>query len=140
MNRTIASLSVSCAVLALACAAAPTPSPASAPAASPAAALLDGTSFEVTLAFSGEAPLKDTLTFDRGHFESSACTGLGFPKWTQYRAERTGDAVAFEVEAHNPKGPVVEWSGTVQGAVASGKAKRTIDGKTDVGSFQGSAR
>jgi hypothetical protein len=137
MNRTIPTLA-SILFVSLAACAGEAP-PASAPTAQ-ATAPLDGTSYEVSLEFSGEAPVKDVLTFDRGKFESSACTSLGFPKWTDYRAERTGSAVAFHVETHNPKGPVVEWDGTVEANVASGKAKRTIDGKTDLGTFRGAAR
>ena len=48
--------------------------------------------------------------------------------------------IAFTVETHNPKGPVVEWTGSVEGGVASGKARRTIDGKVAVGTFSGSTK
>jgi hypothetical protein len=116
------------------------PAMSATPGATPAQATLDGTSYDVTLEFPGETPMKDVLRFDRGGFESTACTALGFPKWTQYQAARDGDAISFKVETHNPKGPVVEWAGSVEGAVAQGKAKRTIDGKTDVGTFRGASR
>jgi hypothetical protein len=141
MNRIVNTVTFASSLLfAVACGAAS--APAAAPSASPAAPSLDGTSYEVTLAFPGEPPLKDVLTFQSGAFESSACTSLGFPKWTDYRAQRSGDGsgIAFHVETHNPKGPSVEWEGTVQGGAASGKAKRTIDGNTALGTFQGVAR
>ena len=137
MNRSIHAIALS-SLLALACGGASS-SPA-APTGAAAAPALDGTSYEVTLEFPGEAPLKDVLSFDSGRFESSACTALGFPKWTEYRVERAGGGVAFHVETHNPGGPSVEWDGTVSGAVASGKAKRTIDGRTVLGTFHGSTR
>jgi hypothetical protein len=140
MNKTIALLSFASCLVAAACGGASPPAATSAAAPASQSTSLDGTSYEVSLEFAGEAPVKDVLSFDRGNFESSACTGLGFPKWTQYRCDREGDAIGFHVETRNPKGPTVEWSGTVQGGTASGKAKRTIDGKTDVGTFQGSAR
>jgi hypothetical protein len=138
MNRFIHAAAFSSCLAVAACGAA-SPSP-SVPPSAPAAASLDGKSYEVNLQFPGEAPIKDVLSFDSGKFESSACTSLGFPKWTDYRAEPNGGAIAFHVETHNPKGPSVEWDGTVAGASAAGKAKRTIEGKTDLGTFAGSAR
>jgi hypothetical protein len=138
MNRTIYALVLASLSPLIACAG-ESPAPATPPMAQ-AKAPLDGTSYEVSLQFAGEAPVKDTLTFDSGRFESSACTSLGFPKWTEYQAERAGSAIAFHVETHNPKGPVVLWDGMVEGGAASGKAKRTIDGKTDLGTFRGPAR
>jgi hypothetical protein len=116
------------------------PPPATPAAASQTRAPLDGTSYEVSLEYPGEAPVKDVLTFDSGRFESSACTSFGFPKWTDYRAEKTGAAIAFHVETHHPKGTVVEWEGTIEGGTASGKTKRTMDGKSDTGTFRGPAR
>jgi hypothetical protein len=117
------------------------PAAATAPGASAATPTsLDGTSVAVDLIFEGEAPVKDVLSFDKGQFESSACTSLGFPKWTPYRAERSGSGIAFTVETHSPKGPVVEWTGSVEAGAASGKARRTIDGKVVVGTFSGSTK
>ncbi len=138
MNRTICALLFALVSPLIACAS-ESPVPAMPPTAQ-AKAPLDGTSYEVSLEFAGEAAIKDTLTFDSGKFESSACTSIGFPKWTDYQAQRAGGAIAFHVETRNPKGPVVLWDGTVEGGAASGKAKRTIDGKTDLGTFHGAAR
>jgi hypothetical protein len=138
MNRTIVSLVLSISALALACGSA-APAPAAAPTAvSPAS--LDGKAYGVTLSFDGEAPISDVLSFDKGRFESSACTSLGFPKWTDYQSQCDGSAVSFHVETHNPKGPTIEWDGTVSGSTASGKAKRTIDGKVAMGTFRGDQR
>jgi hypothetical protein len=136
MNRFHVSIATCASFLVLACGAA-TPAPPAAPDSPPS---LDGSSYEVTLEFPGESPLGDVLTFDSGRFESTACTALGFPKWTDYRASRDAKGVAFHVETHNPKGPTVEWDGTVDGRAASGKAKRTIDGKVALGTFHGVAR
>src|SRR5580700_10721297 len=51
------------------CGASATPTPeGTTPSSARASAVLDGTSYEVTLAFPGEAPLKDTLDFEGGRF------------------------------------------------------------------------
>jgi hypothetical protein len=139
MIRTIASLAV-VSSLVLGCGgAAPTAASPSAAGAS-APTTLDGTSYTVDLVYEGEAPIKDVLTFDRGNFESSACTSHGFPKWTPYTAERSGSGIAFQVETHNPSGPVIQWTGSIDGSAASGKMRRTIDGKVATGTFSGSVK
>jgi hypothetical protein len=111
-----------------------------APSSGRASAVLDGTSYEVTLAFPGEAPLKDTLDFQGGRFESTACTAVGFPKWTEYRSTSDGRAIAFEVATHHPEGSTMQWAGTIASGAAEGTAKRTMQGTVATGTFRGFAR
>jgi hypothetical protein len=122
------------------CGASATPAPERATPSSGRAAVLDGTSYEVTLAFPGEAPLKDTLEFRGGRFESTACTAVGFPEWTEYRSTSDGRAIAFEVAARHPAGSTMQWSGTVASGAAEGTAKRTMQGTVATGTFRGFAR
>jgi hypothetical protein len=110
------------------------------PSSARASAVLDGTSYEVTLAFPGEAPLKDTLDFQGGRFESTACTAVGFPKWTEYRSTSDGRAIAFEVATHHPEGSTMQWAGTIASGAAEGTAKRTMQGTVATGTFRGFAR
>jgi hypothetical protein len=104
------------------------------------AAPLDGAAYDVTLEFPGEAPQKDTLSFTSGSFESSACTSLGFPRWTAYQARNDGGSVAFDVRTLHPEGTTVEWHGTVRGDGIEGTANRTMKGKTAAGTFRGISR
>jgi hypothetical protein len=108
-------------------------------AATPGAATLDGAAYDVMLEYPGETPLKDTLSFTSGRFESSACTSHGFPKWTDYQARTEAGSVAFDVTTHHPEGTTVEWHGTVHGDAIEGTANRTMKGKTEAGTFRGSA-
>jgi hypothetical protein len=143
MNRTITSTVSSLVLglsLALAGCAGAAPN-AAAPNAVPASAsVLDGSTYDVVLDMPGEDPIKDTLTFNAGRFESSVCTGFGFPKWSEYRAQRDADAIAFALVTHHPDGGSVEWNGSVKGSSVTGTAKRTMNGKTVSGSFKGNAR
>ena len=122
------------------CGASATPAPEGVTPSSGQATVLDGTSYEVTLAFPGEAPLKDTLDFEGGRFESTACTAVGFPKWTEYRSTSAGKAIAFEVATHHPEGSTMQWAGTVASGAAEGTAKRTMQGTVATGTFRGVAR
>lgn len=101
---------------------------------------LDGKSFEVVLAFPGEADVKDTLAFANGKFESTACTPLGFPQHTAYDARRTGDALEFHVVARHPSGTIMDWKGTVKGGSVEGTATRTMNGQTVTAPFKGAAK
>jgi hypothetical protein len=121
--------------------AAPANSPAVSPeptAAGPEATALDGRSFEVMLEIPDAAPVKDTLRFTGGRFESTACTALGFPQWSTYAARANGDAIAFHVTAKHPSGTTMDWNGIVNGGVVEGTAYRTMNGKTDILKFKGS--
>jgi hypothetical protein len=118
-------------------AAAPTTPPTAV--ASSGAPALDGAAYDVMLEFPGEAPVKDTLSFTSGRFESSACTTLGFPRWTDYRSRTDSGNVAFDVTTHHPEGTSVEWHGTVRGDVIEGTANRSLKGKTSAGTFRGNA-
>jgi hypothetical protein len=101
---------------------------------------LDGTAYEVTLAFPGEAPVKDTLRFQAGHFESTACTAVGFPEWSDYRAQIDAGAIAFAVLARNPDGTTMDWKGTVSGDAVEGTATRTLAGQASTASVHGTRR
>jgi hypothetical protein len=101
---------------------------------------LDGTSYEVTLAVAGEQPRKDTLVFNGGKFESTACTGFGFPQWTEYTASGDPGAIAFHVVTHHPSGASIDWNGTVHRDSIEGRGERTMNGKTDLETFTGSLR
>jgi hypothetical protein len=113
------------------------PSPA-AGAAGAAAAALDGRSYDVTLETPEAPALKDTLRFANGKFESTACTTLGFPEWSDYLVRTDADAIAFHVLAKHPSGTTMDWSGSVKGDAVDGTATRTMNGKTDVLKFKGS--
>jgi hypothetical protein len=107
--------------------------------ATPGATSLDGATYDVTLEYPGEAPLKDTLNFTSGRFESTACTSHGFPKWTDYASRTDSGSVAFDVTTHHPEGTTVEWHGTVRGDAIEGTANRTMKGKTEAATFHGTA-
>jgi hypothetical protein len=125
-------------VLLAGCAGGATPQPSS-PAAAPNIAL-DGRSFEVTLDIPDATAVTDTLRFVGGKFESTACTALGFPEWSDYEARPAGDAVAFHVLATHPSGTTMDWNGNVRGDAVDGTANRTVNGKTDVLRFKSSRR
>jgi hypothetical protein len=129
-TRTIASIAALSLSLA-ACGAGAASEPPAAVASSNAPAL-DGAAYDVTLEYPGEAPMKDTLNFASGRFESTACTSHGFPKWTDYQSRTDGGNIAFDVTTHHPEGTTVEWHGTVHGGVIEGTANRSMKGKTDV--------
>ncbi len=114
-------------------------SPGAASAATGAQAL-DGTSYEVSLNCSGQAPEKDTLNFVGGQFESTVCTAKGFPQWTAYTAQTSGDATSFHTVTHHPSGTTVEWNGTRNGDSISGTVVIAMNGETRPGTFQGVAR
>ncbi len=105
--------------------------------ASSAPSSIDGKSYDITLSIPGENPEKDTLNFAQGKFESAACTPLGFPKWTDYAASPEGDGTTFHVTTHHPSGTVMEWRGTTHGDTVEGTATRTMNGKTETGTFKG---
>jgi hypothetical protein len=102
--------------------------------------LLDGKSYEVTLDVPGEKPEKDTLNFADGKFESTACTGFGFPKWSQYAATTEGEKTTFHLITKHPDGTTVDWTGTVAGDNVEGTAVRTMNGKAASGRFKGAIR
>jgi hypothetical protein len=104
----------------------------------PDQSLLDGRSYEVTLEIPDASPVKDTLRFTNGKFESTACTSLGFPQWSDYAARMNGREVAFHVLAKHPSGTTIDWNGSIHGDAVDGKADRTTNGKTDVLRFKGS--
>jgi len=112
--------------------------PSSAPAASPMAAALDGRSYDVTFEAPDDAPKKDTLRFSGGKFESTACTALGFPEWSDYAAQAKGNEIAFQATTRHPSGTTLSWKGSIQGNAIDGTANRTMNGKTDILHFKGS--
>jgi hypothetical protein len=112
----------------------------SAPVTTSSAPVIDGTSYDVTLSFPGEAPMKDTLIFSSGRFESTACTSVGFPEWTEYRTQSDGDGAGFDVTTHHPQGGSIVWHGTARGGRVTGTASRTLKGTTEAGTFEGIAR
>jgi hypothetical protein len=142
MNGTTITLATFALVTAIcACSGPPYPTGAAAPAnAAVGAGALDGKSYEVTLAIAGEKPQKDTLVFNGGKFESTACTGFGFPQWTEYTASGDPSAIAFHVLTHHPSGGSIDWNGIARRDAIEGKGARTMNGKTDVGTFSGSLR
>jgi hypothetical protein len=137
MNRSIVSVLASLCIVGCGGASASAPS---APVTTSSAPVIDGTSYDVTLSFPGEAPMKDTLIFSSGRFESTACTKVGFPEWTEYRAQADGDGAGFEVTTHHPEGASVVWHGTARGGRVTGTASRTLQGATAAGTFEGIAR
>jgi hypothetical protein len=112
---------------------------ASSPLASaPAAGSLDGRSYDVTLESPDAPPIKDALNFANGHFESTACTSLGFPKWSDYAAHAEGDATTFHALAKHQSGTTMDWNGNVTADAVEGTAIRTMNGKSDALKFKGS--
>jgi hypothetical protein len=118
--------------------AAATTGPADAAASSTGTFALEGKSYDVALAFPGETTEKDTLHFAGGKFESTACTAVGFPEWSEYRARDEHGATEFKVVTRHPDGTTMEWSGTADATAVMGTATRTIKGQPVVGSFRGS--
>lgn len=104
------------------------------------AGALDGKRFDVTLSFPGEAAQTDTLSFEAGRFESTLCTSIGFPQWTDYRATSAAGGADFEVTTHHPSGTTLVWKGRASAGGVEGRATRTRDGKTEEGTFTGSSR
>jgi hypothetical protein len=137
--KTTTIVSIAALSLSLAACGAGAPSTPPAAVASSGAPTLDGAAYDVMLEYPGEAPMKDTLNFASGRFESTACTSHGFPKWTDYQSRTDGGNVAFDVTTHHPEGTTVEWHGTVRGDVIEGTANRSMKGKTDAATFRGSA-
>ena len=133
-RTTLASLILAFGVALSACGGA-TPPPATAVA---SAGTLDGASFDVTLAFPGEAPLADTLRFQGGRFESTACTSAGFPRWSAYAARSDGGSVAFTVAARSADGTTMDWKGKVTGRAVEATAVRVMQGKQATASVIGS--
>ena len=124
----------------LACGGAPAKSPpVETTASTPAAGALDGRSYEVMLDIPGQAPQKDTIRFANGRFESTACTALGFPKWSDYEAHPDGKNVTFRGVAKHPSGTTMNWTGTIERNSLEGTATRTMNGKTDVMKVSGAA-
>jgi hypothetical protein len=115
------------------------PGAASPASAAPESAGLDGKSFQVMLQIPDANAVADTLRFDRGQFESTACTGMGFPQWSQYAAQPDGETVAFHVLTKHPSGTTMDWNGRIKGRDVEGTANRTMNGKTEVLTFKGSA-
>jgi hypothetical protein len=102
--------------------------------------ILDGRSYEVTLEIPDSSPVKDTLIFANGKFQSTACTSLGFPQWSDYTAQPDTGAVAFHALAKHSSGTTMDWNGKIEGDLVSGMANRTRNGKTDVIRFRGPRR
>jgi hypothetical protein len=121
----------------LACGGTSSPAGAAAPTNAIGTGALDGKSYEVTLSLAGEQPRKDTLVFNGGKFESTACTGFGFPQWTEYTTSGDPSAVAFHVVTHHPSGDSIDWNGIVRGDSIEGKGAHMMNGKTDVETFSG---
>ncbi len=142
MNRTTITLATFALVTStLACGGTTNPAGAAAPTnAAVGTATLDGKSYEVTLSIPGEQPQKDTLVFNGGKFESTACTGFGFPRWTEYTASGDPSAIAFHVVTHHASGGSIDWNGVVHSDSIEGKGARTMNGKTDLGTFSGSLK
>jgi hypothetical protein len=119
---------------------APGGSPAALSASSSSAGALDGRSYEITLEVPGEPAVKDTLLFANGQFESTACTSLGFPKWSTYAARADGEAIGFQGLAKHPSGTTMDWNGKAKSDRVEGTAMRTMNGKTDALRFEGRLR
>jgi hypothetical protein len=98
---------------------------------------LDGTSYRVTLAYPGEAPMDDTLRFDGGRFESTACTDHGFPQWADYHADRDSDGIVFMADTRHPNGTTIAWKASVKDGVVDGTATRTMDGRVATATVRG---
>jgi hypothetical protein len=100
--------------------------------------VLEGRSYDVTLAFPGETAVIDRLVFESGKFESTACTGVGFPRWSEYQGRDEHGAMEFHVVARHPDGTTMEWHGTADANAVLGTATRNVEGRAVVGSFRGS--
>lgn len=87
---------------------------------------LDGKSFEVQLVKDGSTGgTPDTLSFDDGMFDSSACHPYGFGKST-YTAKSSEDAISFQVHATSKDNKSEEiWNGVVRGEQIHGTVKMT---------------
>ena len=107
---------------------------------------LDGRVYEVKLAGGNQAPQSDSLVFDGGHFESTACRTYGFHP-TCYSGALDGDAATFEAAAKSKESGATAWSGKVHGDAVEGTLKWTnakgevtefkFDGKSSSGALDG---
>ena len=122
---------------AVACGSPSSRAPAASAVTTTSATSLDGATYDVSLAFPGEAPISDSLVFVNGKFESTACTSMGFPEWTNYEARAERGGTSFAVTTHNPGGASIEWTGTVRAGAVEGSLVRTMNGQRAVGHFKG---
>ncbi len=98
---------------------------------------LEGKSYDVTLLM-GSDTVKDSLVFNGGKFESTACTEHGFPKSSEYTSKPGVDTTDFHALTKHPDGKTtIDWNGKVKGNTIEGTATRTMDGKTENGTFKG---
>ncbi len=97
---------------------------------------LDGKSYDVVLELAGEQPLKDSLRFSNGKFESTACTAVGFPEWTDYTVTPRRDRTTFHVVTTNPEGVTMDWTGRSTPNGIEGSVVRVAEGRMVTGHFQ----
>ena len=90
---------------------------------------LDGARFVGTVKLAGsEGGDADTLVFDGGRFESTACSKLGFAT-SGYTESRNGDAIEFTAVTHTEGGAQMQWKGTIDGDLAKATAAWSMPGK-----------
>ena len=87
-----------------------------------------GSVFEVSLVPTGREPMKDTLTFTEGSFESSVCTQAGFPRVPYATQVEPNGHVAFSASCDSETMGHNEWHGTVVGDHIEGAVDRTPKG------------
>lgn len=78
--------------------------------------LLDGRRFDgIVLECGKTAGDADTISFEGGHFRSSACDRYGYGDGA-YTARESADGIMFECITESPKYGQLRWHGVVHGA------------------------
>jgi hypothetical protein len=98
----------------------------------------DGRVFSVELVGSdGKEPQPDTLVFDGGRFESTACREYGFVGAT-YTGSNTDGGARFETSPRSSTSGTTAWTGTIRGDSIDGTMLWTeTSGKVSEFRFQG---
>jgi len=104
------------------------------------AGMLDGTKWTVDLMSpkKGAKPMPDTLTFEKGMFESSACHAYGFGTGKYRGKMEKASAMGFSAATTSEKSGKMDWKGTVKGdAVAGTMVWHPKKGKMETWKFSG---
>jgi hypothetical protein len=98
---------------------------------------LDGSKWQVSLAFKGQKPQADTLNFAKGRFESIACRPYGFGT-AAYGARKLKSGWSFWAITKSHKEGTMHWTGKVVGDKISGTVQwQTAKGKISYATYSG---
>ena len=104
------------------------------------AGMLDGTKWTVELMSpkKGAKSQPDTLAFEKGMFDSSACHAFGFGNGKYRGKKENAGAMGFSATTMSGKSGKMQWKGTVKGDAVSGTLLWTPKkGKAETWKFSG---